>query len=120
MKNLIRFLISAVSVITAGYLMENFGIQVDNFTTALLVALVLALLNFFFKPILILLTLPLTVITLGIFLIFINAIIIYITGELVGGFEVSSIWSAFFFGLIYSVVDSFLEHITGVRDKKDE
>lgn len=121
MKTLIRFLISALSILTAAYLMENFGISIDSFTTALVVAVVLGILNLLVKPILIVLTLPLTIITLGIFLIFINAIIIYLTGELVGGFEVSGIWSALFFGLIYSVISSFLQYITGVeKGKRDE
>lgn len=100
----------------AAYLMEDYGISVNNFGTAVVVAVVISLFNAFLKPLLIILTLPITVLTLGLFLLVINAIIIYFAGSLIGGFVVSSFWSAFFFSLVYSICMSFLEFVLGIKD----
>jgi len=99
----------------AAYLMEDYGVSVNNFGTAVVVAIVMSLLNSFLKPILILLTLPITVVTLGLFLLVINALIIYFAGSLIGGFAVAGFWSAFFFSLVYSICMSFLEFVLGVK-----
>lgn len=93
------------------YLMK--GVIVNEFTTALTVAVVLALLNFFVKPVLVLLTLPITFFTLGLFLLVINAIIILLCDEFVDGFEVSSFWTAMLFSIILSLSQSLVYQITG-------
>jgi len=111
MKLLLRILITALLVMAIAYLMK--GVRVDEFTTALTVAIVLGLLNFFVKPILVLLTLPVTFFTLGLFLLVINAIIILLCDHFVDGFEVSSFWTAMLFSIILSLSQSLVYQITG-------
>lgn len=83
----------------------------DSFFTAFLVAVVLGVLNVFVKPIVVLLTLPLTIITLGLFTFFINVGLILFAGYLVPGFEISSFLAALLFGLVVSLVSSFLNEL---------
>jgi len=110
MKNfLIQILITAAAVVLASYFLP--GVAVQRFTTALIVALVLSVLNYFVKPILVLLTLPITIITLGLFLFIINALIIVLAGKLVAGFRVDSIWWALLFSLLLSFFTYVLEVI---------
>ena len=117
MKNIIiKTLIIAAAVVLASYLLP--GVAVDRFTTALLVALVLSLLNFFVKPILVILTLPITIVTLGLFLFIINAIIIVLAGKLVSGFRVGSVWWALLFSLLLSFFIYILEIIIEPDYKK--
>ncbi len=111
MKLLLRIIITAVLVLVIANLMK--GVRIDEFTTALCVAIVLGLLNFFVKPILVLLTLPVTFFTLGLFLLVINAIIILLCDEFVDGFEVSSFWTAMLFSIILSLSQSLVYQITG-------
>jgi putative membrane protein len=85
------------------------GVHVNSTATAILVAVVLGLLNTFVKPILIILTIPFTILTLGLFLLVINVLIIKWTSELVPGFRVDGWWSALFFSIIVSLVSSFIE-----------
>jgi putative membrane protein len=89
------------------------GIVVDGWTTAIIVALVLGLLNIFIKPILILFTLPATILTLGLFLLVINAIIIMLCDELVPGFEVRGFWWALLFSLVLSFCQSLVSGLSG-------
>jgi putative membrane protein len=89
------------------------GIQIDGFVTALSVAIVLGLLNIFIKPLFVLLTLPFTIVTLGLFLLVINAIIILICDNIVGGFNVDSFWTAVLFSIILSVSQSVIYKIVG-------
>ena len=111
MKLLIRILITALLVMAISYLMK--GVVVDEFTTALKVAVVLGLLNFFVKPILVLFTLPITVFTLGLFLLVINALMIQMCSHFVTGFQVSSIWTAMLFSIILSLSQSLVYQLTG-------
>ncbi|MEP7279011.1 MAG: phage holin family protein [Bacteroidota bacterium] len=117
MKNfLIKTLIIAAAVVLASYVLP--GVAVDRFTTALLVALVLSLLNFIVKPILVILTLPITIVTLGLFLFIVNALIIVIAGKLVNGFRVSSLGWALLFSLLLSFFTYILEVIIEPDYKK--
>ena len=84
------------------------GVSVADYFTAILVAVILALLNFIVKPILVLLTLPITVLTLGLFLLVINAVIILLTDALMDGFAVSGFWIALLFSLLLSLFQSIL------------
>lgn len=113
MKTILRLLLTAVAVVVLSDLLP--GIYVDNFGTAVIVAIVLALLRLLVKPILILLTLPLTILTLGFFLLIVNAIIILMAGSLVGGFHVSSLWWALLFSLLLSLFQSVLFSIIGEK-----
>jgi putative membrane protein len=111
MKLLIRIIITSVLVL----LISNFmtGVHVAGFVTALLVAVVLGLLNIFIKPIFVLLTLPFTIFTLGLFLLVINAIIILLCTNIVGGFSVDSFWTALLFSVVLSLSQSILFAIVG-------
>ena len=106
MKFIIQIVLSALSVLVTGYLMP--GVKIDGFSTALVVAVVLALLNVFLKPVLVLLSFPVTFFTLGLFLLVINAIIILLASKLVDGFHVSGFWSALFFSIVLSIVNAIL------------
>jgi len=111
MKLLIRILITSGLVLLIAHFMPS--VQVANFTTALIVAVVLGLLNIFIKPILVILTLPFTIVTLGLFLLVINAIIILLCDNIVGGFSVDSFWTALLFSLILSILQSIMYKILG-------
>lgn len=93
------------------YLMK--GVIIDEFSTAIIVAIVLALLNFFVKPIIVLFTLPITIFTLGLFLLVINASIILLCGHFVDGFEVASFWTAMLFSVVLSLSQSLVFQLTG-------
>ncbi len=111
MKLLFRILITAGLVL----LISNFmtSVSVADFTTALIVAVVLGLLNIFIKPILVLLTLPVTIVTLGLFLFVINACIILLCSRLVDGFRINSFWTALLFSIILSISQSIVYKIIG-------
>ncbi len=109
MKLILRLVASTLSVFTAAYIIP--GVTVDSWKTALIVALVLGFLNMFIKPILVILTLPVTILTLGIFYLLINALMVIITASLVSGFQVDSIVAALLFGILVSVVNSFLSSL---------
>ena len=106
MKFILRTLLSALAVVVLAKVLP--GVGVDSYTTAIIVALVLSLLNFLVKPILVLFTLPVTILTLGLFLLIINAIIILLADSLVDGFYVDSIWWAVLFSLLLSFLQSIL------------
>lgn len=106
MNLILRIVVTALLVMLVAYFMP--GISVAGFGTAVLVAIVLGLLNLVVKPILVLLTLPVTIITLGLFLLVINAIVILLCDKIVGGFDVSSFWTALFFSIILSVCQSIV------------
>lgn len=111
MKLLLRILITSALVMAISYLMK--GVVVDHFTTALKVAIVLGLLNFFVKPVLVLFTLPVTVFTLGLFLLVINALIILMCDHFVDGFDVNGFWTALFFSIILSLSQSLVYQLSG-------
>lgn len=107
---------TAVAVVVAAYLLS--GVHVDNTLTALFVALVLGLLNSFVKPILILLTIPITIVTLGLFLLVINIIIVKLAAGIVPGFSVDSWFTALLFSLVVSFVSWLIEKLIG-SDRSD-
>ncbi|GAB3933410.1 phage holin family protein [Larkinella terrae] len=108
---IIRILISAVAVIVASYLIP--GVSVDGFGTALIVAIVLGLLNAFLKPILVFLTIPITIITLGLFYLVINVLMVYLTDYLIAGFHVSGFITALLFSILVSIVTWVIDSIVG-------
>lgn len=111
MKLIVRILITSALVLLIAHFMK--GVHVAGFTTALIVAVVLGLLNIFIKPILVVLTLPVTILSLGLFLLFINAIIIILCDAIVGGFDVDSFWTALLFSIILSLSQSVMYKIFG-------
>lgn len=103
MNFLARLFLSAIAILLTDYLLE--GVEVDGFLVAVIVALVLAILNAIVKPVLIILTIPITLVTLGIFLLVINAIIILLADAVVPGFEVDGFWWALLFSIIMSIIN---------------
>jgi len=101
---LLVWLINAVALMAVALLP---GIEVASFVTALIAALVLGLINAVVKPILILLTLPATLLTLGLFIFVINGLLFWLVGSYIDGFTVSGFWPGFFGAIAYSIV-SFL------------
>lgn len=116
MKFLLRLLLSALAVVILSKVLP--GVGVDSYLTAIVVAVVLSLLNFLVKPLLVILTLPITIITLGIFLLFINAIIILLADYFIAGFSVSNIWWAILFSLLLSFLQSILFSLLKEDKKK--
>lgn len=111
---IIKILITAVAVYVAAYLLP--GVTIADVKTTIIVALVLALLNTFIKPILVILTIPITIVTLGLFLLIINALMVKWAASLVDGFRVDGWWSALLVSLIVSVVSYILGAVIGDRD----
>ena len=118
MKFIIRMIITGAVAFGLAYVLP--GIHIDSFWTSIILAFVLAILNGILKPILILLTLPITVLTLGLFLFVINALIILLAGNFVSGFEVDGFWWALLFGLMLSVITSLMFNEPDSRKRKDE
>ncbi|WP_179344242.1 phage holin family protein [Winogradskyella ursingii] len=107
MNLIIRLLINALAVFVLAHILN--GVAVDGYLGAIIVAVVLAILNLLVKPILIILTLPVTVITLGLFLLVINALMILLADKLIDGFSVSSFWTALLFSVLLSILQSLLQ-----------
>lgn len=110
MKLILKFLLSALAVLILEYVMKP-HITVESITTALILAVVLSLLYGLLKPILVILTLPITILTLGLFLLVINAVIILIASKLISGFHVDGFWWAMLFSILLSITQSFLYKI---------
>ena len=106
MKFILRLLLSALAVVLLANILP--GVHVATYGIAILVALVLSLLNMLVKPLLVILTLPVTILTLGLFLLVINALIILLASSLVSGFNVDGFWWALLFSLLLSVLQSIL------------
>lgn len=118
MQFVLNILISAVSVLFTAWLLP--GVQITDFVSALLVAVVLAFLNTVVKPILTILTIPITFFTLGFFLLVINAGMIILASKLIPEFHVNGFWWAVLFSLILSVVTSILNGFFGNNQKREE
>lgn len=102
---------TALAVLMVAYLID--GVTVESSVTALLVAFVLGLLNHFVKPILIILTIPITFLTFGLFLLFINVLIVYMVSEIVPGFHVDDWLTALLFSFLVSFFSYLIESIIG-------
>ncbi len=110
MNFIIRLLLNGLAIVLTAYLLP--GVDVDGYGTAIVVALVLSIANVIVKPILILFTIPITVLTLGLFLLVINAVIILLVDYLVDGFTVNNFWWALLFSVIMSVFNSMIDDAT--------
>lgn len=107
MKFILNIVISSLAVMITAYLLP--GVDVENYFVALVIAVVLSFLNHFLKPLLILLTIPVTVLSFGFFLLVINAFIILFAEYLVDGFLVRNFWWAMFFSIVLSIVTAILD-----------
>lgn len=110
MSILIKLLLQSLAVLVAANLVP--GVAVDTFLTAVLVAVVLGILNTFVKPVLTILTLPITIFTLGLFALVLNVLMVFITAELIAGFSVSGFLSALIFSLVLALVNAFLNALS--------
>ena len=104
------------------FFVANFlpGVKVEDYLSALMVAIALAFLNAIVKPVLTVLTIPITIFTLGFFLLAINAFMIIFAEKLVSGFHVQSFWWAMLFSLVLSIFTGILNAILGVNSKSEE
>ena len=129
MNFITKLLISSFAVIITAYFLDGVTIgnnqfynggpaELNKFSTAVLVAMVLAFLNTIVKPILTILSLPITFFTLGLFLLVINALIILFADKLVDGFRVDGFWTALWFSLVLSLVSGILELFSGNKETK--
>ena len=119
MKFLIKILITTVNVFILATILPGVEIENNNILTAIIVAVVLALLDATIKPLLILLTLPATILTLGLFLFIINACIILIDAHFVHGFKIDNFWDAVLFSVLLSFFNSFV-HKRAFPKEKDK
>ena len=103
MGKLLNWFANALVIMVAAYVLA--GVHVDNLWTALIVALVIGILNILVKPLFILLTLPITIVTFGLFLLIINAIMVLLASAIVPGFIVDGFWWALLFSLLVSLIN---------------
>ncbi len=111
MKILIAWIVSAVAIGIAAYLLP--GISVAGAGAALILALVLGIINAFIKPVLKALTLPLNVVTFGIFSLILNTLLIMLAAAIVPGVDIANFWWALLFGLLIGLVTAVLENFDG-------
>jgi putative membrane protein len=114
MNGIIRFLLGGLAVLLTAYLLP--GVHVEHYGYALLVALVLAIINALIKPVLVILTIPITFVTFGLFLLVINALMILLVDWLVGGFNVDGFWWALLFSLILSLFTGLFNDL--IKEKR--
>ncbi|OHA44728.1 MAG: hypothetical protein A3G04_04035 [Candidatus Taylorbacteria bacterium RIFCSPLOWO2_12_FULL_44_9] len=107
MNVLVKWLISALIIIVIAYILP--GAEVSGFIAAIVAALVIGLINAFIKPVLIILTLPINVLTLGLFTFVINALLIMLASAIVPGFSVQNFWWALLFSLLLSIITYFVQ-----------
>lgn len=109
MNIIITILVNALAVFITAYLLK--GVTVKNFLHAILVAVVLSIINAIIKPILVILTIPITILTLGLFILVINALIIMLVDYLLSGFKVKNFWWALGFSVVLSIINALLQWV---------
>ena len=117
MRLLITWLINAIALIALPYVFSS--IKVDSFVTALLVAIVLGFVNAIIRPILVILTLPVTILTLGLFIFVINGLLFWAVGSFWPGFHVDGFWAGFFGAIVFSIISWILSAIFMPSKKGD-
>lgn len=115
MKTFLKILLTALAVIVLANILP--GVEVYGYVSAIIVAIVIALLNMIVRPLLIFFTLPATLVTFGLFIFVINAVIILLADNLVDGFAVSGFWIALLFSILLSIFRSILFSL--LKDKKN-
>lgn len=106
---LLVWILNAVTLLIVAYLLP--GISLASFGSALIAALVLGLLNTLVKPVLVLLTLPITVVTLGLFLLVLNALLFWFAGSILKGFQVQGFWWALAGAIVYSLISGLFSRL---------
>src|SRR3989344_2131725 len=110
MSIFVNWVVSALAILVAAYLLP--GVQVQSLTAALVAAVVLGVINAFIKPVLLIFTLPINILTLGLFTFVINALVIILTANLVPGFKVDGFLWALIFSIVLSLINSFLHKLS--------
>ena len=105
----VELLINSVAVFLTAYLLK--GVSIKNFFTAIITALLIGFVTAVIKPIFVFLTIPITIITLGLFLFVINALLILLVDKVISGFRVKNFWWALLFSIVLSIINSFLARI---------
>ena len=118
MQLLLIWILNALALLTVAYVLP--GIHVDGFSAALVAALILGLINTLLRPLLIFLTLPVTVVTLGLFILVINGLLFWFAGSVLKGFEVSGFWVSVLGALLYSIFSSVLTMVVFDRKSKTD
>jgi putative membrane protein len=113
MNFIVRLLLNAVAILITSYLLK--GVHIGDFWDAFILALVLSFLNAFLKPVLVILTIPISILTLGLFLIVINAGVLLLATYFVDGTSIDGFWWAVLFGLIVSILNSILYSLAGEK-----
>lgn len=116
MNIIVRLLINALIIFGLAWALP--GVEVQSFWVALIASVILGLLNVFVKPVLVILTIPVTILTLGLFLLVINALIILLADYFISGFDVDGFWWALLFGFLLSVLNSAFE--SSGKDKETQ
>ncbi len=111
MKLIIHWLIAALAILITAYILP--GVHVSGLISAFVLAVVLGAINSILRPLLIILTLPLTIFTLGLFVFVINALLVILASYIVPGFTVASFWSAFIFAIVLAIVSFVLQRFEG-------
>jgi len=106
MNFIFKILLSALAVLAIAYILP--GVQVDDYVTAIWVAVIVGLLFSILKPILVVLTLPVTILTLGLFLFVINAALVLLAGNWIDGFNIAGFWTALLFSILLTLFESIL------------
>lgn len=109
MKLIVKWLLCAVALLCVTYIYS--GVQVQSFGSAMIAALVIGLLNTVVRPILVILTLPVTLVTVGLFLFVINGLMFWMASGMLGGFHVTGFWAAMLGALIYSVLGLLIDRL---------
>lgn len=110
---LLKWLIMATSIMLAAYVIP--GVVIKGFFAALWVALFIGIINVLIRPFLILITLPINILTLGLFTFVINALLILLTSSIIKGFEVKGFWVAMLFSIVLSIINFLLGHLLGTK-----
>ena len=110
---LVRWLILAIAILVTSYVMD--GIQVSGFFSAFFAAAILGILNAFFRPVLLIITLPINILSLGFFTFVINAILLMMVSGVIPGFKVAGFWSAVFGSLFISLISWFITSFINER-----
>ena len=107
MKTLLHFIVSTIAILITAYILP--GVHVSGLLAAFVLAVVLGAINLILRPILIFLTLPITIFTLGLFVLVINGLLVMLASYIVPGFTVDSFWSALLFGIVLAIINWVLQ-----------
>ena len=116
MNFIVKLILYSVAILITSYLLP--GVHIDSFGSAFILAALLALLNITLKPLLIILTIPFTIFTLGLFLLVINAVIILIADSIIPGTQIDGFWWALLFSLIVSILNALFTGMTSEKKRK--